>query len=145
MKALFIGLQLIIPLILPGQVIDSLHVYFLPWKFNIEGLITDELVRNYPGFSKKISITDRNKIDSLLMSLSILNLRPKENRKSTFSPRMIIDIYSHKKRADPESPVCIDTIKLDSRQNLLYDDRFYYKNFALEDWIQTNIYSGQNP
>lgn len=120
-----------------GQIIDSVNVYFLPWKFNIEGEISEELVRHYPGHTKVVRISEREKIDSLMFSLSILNLRYQSNEpKDSFSPRMIIDIFSHDKRNDPHSPVHIFTLKLDQAQNLVFRDCIYYKNFVLEEWIK---------
>lgn len=141
MKAFFLILFLTSSTLLTGQTVDSVLIYFLPWKFNIEGEITDELVRNYPGYSKKLRIVEQDKINGLLISLSILNLRSQESSKHTFTARMIIDFYSHDKRKSTDYQVLVRTVRLDSRQNLSFNGMYYYKNFALDEWLQTHVFN----
>lgn len=131
---------LILPMALKCQIIDSLHVYYLPWKFSAEGGVTEDMVRNYSKHSRKMVIVDREKINGFISSLSIFNLRQQEEGPApSFSPRMVIDVFSHSRYNDTNSPVYIYTIKLNQRQNLVFRDRIYYKNFALEEWINKYV------
>lgn len=125
---------------LKGQEIDSLTVYYVPWGLNIEGEFTENLVRNYPDYSKKVSLKDKEVIGDFLLSVSILNLRSKVNFSKKFIPKMVIDIHG-KTSCGLQPELFTKTIFLDSRQNLKFNDQVYYKNFSLERWLKKNLQS----
>ncbi len=136
---IIISFLLLLPLHLLGQQVDSIKVFYLPWKFNIEGEITEELVRSYTGYSNTVSISDEIAMAAFLQAMSLVNLRPQANERAKFTPRMVIDVYARRSLNSRDFPF-IQTFYLDSRQNLKHVEVFYYKNFELEIWLNKYIF-----
>lgn len=133
-------LFLSLPVLSLSQNVDSLKCFYLPWKFHIEGEIDEKLVRSYPDHSDSVIIKEQTKISSFLMALSLINFRPQTKMEKKFIPKMIIDIYLNDGINRAIRPPVKKTVYLDSRQNVLFSDNLYYKNFALENWLYQFVF-----
>ena len=136
-------LFLSLPVLSLSQNVDSIKFFYLPWKFHIEGEIDEKLVRSYPNHSDSVVIKEQSKISSFIMAVSLINFRPQTKMDKKFIPKMVIDIYLNDRINGAVIPPVKKTIYLDSRQNTLFLDNLYFKNFALENWLSLFVF--KNP
>lgn len=122
-----------------SQKIDSIVIYSLPWNFNIEGQITDSLLRKgeLPYFHKLV-VGDSSSITDFITAISILNFRPYESCKESFSPRVAIDVHFDQSlnlisNGGQKRPPKI--ISLNSRKLACIEGELYFRNLELLAWL----------
>src|SRR5690554_6153365 len=101
--------------------VENITFYYLPWNLtDFGGKLTANLVRNYnKGNNCKFILTDKDKIDEIINSLSIINLILLGKDSSNNDLRMVIDIHYENETK---------TILLDKNRTIIYNNYKYFRN-----------------
>lgn len=133
-----ICLTLFFTLNLLGQEICRLDFYVLPWSFNIEGQLTDSLVRHYEGYTKTTSIDDSLLIAEFSTVTSLPTLYPDKISKRRFVPKVVIDVWiKYPQKVGGEIPFR-RVIMLNEQKHILYEGIRYHRSDLLITWLEFN-------